>query len=42
MALLPWAFMAWLRLHSGLREGGKAVLSPLKCPFTPLGGGATG
>lgn len=42
MVLLAWAFMAWLRPHSGLREGGKAVLFPLKCPLAPLGGGATG
>ena len=34
------AVMAWLRPHSGFREGGKAVLSPLKCPLAPLGGGA--
>lgn len=39
MVLLAWAFMAWLRPHSGLREGGKAVLSPLKCPLTPWEGG---
>lgn len=40
MVRLAGAFMAWLRPHSGLREGGKAVLSPLKCPLTPPGGGA--
>lgn len=34
------AFTAWLRPHSGPGEGGKAVLSPLKCPLGPLGGGA--
>lgn len=42
MVRLAKAFMAWLRPHSGLQEGGKAVLSPLKCPLAPLGGGPAG